>query len=536
MVKYIAILFFILSGGAIFGQNEEGKKTIDITSSFKPSLIPPKKIVPNAAPITGSGVKPTLSYNIPAQQLAFKYTPSPLRPLAFSDTSMHQEDRGYVKAGFGNFSSPYLKAALNFGDGEKTNGNLEGLLTAAKGKLPNQKFARYGIKATSIVQLNENHLLQARGGYYGRALNRYGYKPDTLNPSKDSIALNYNDIHLGGTVGNSKAENFDIYYKATLDAHFFSDNHNGNETSLQYELPLEKELNGKITIGVGVKGLYSSLNLADTAYKNNLTMVSAGAKVKLGDNTNLNAALIPSWNNGDFSLLPSAEIESYLSGEGFAVQAGVVGGFVENTWRSLSTFNPWISQPDRVTNSRNMEVYGAIKGSLNESWFFRVKAHYSKRKDVALFMNDTLDGKSFEVVYEPSMNISGALVELVWQKENKYSLTNRLSVQNYGGLEKYKEAYGLLPLELNSSFRGRLLDKLTAKGDLYLFTAPWKIEKGKSDKGKAGIDLSLGGEFDLTKNLKLWLQFNNLFNNEYQRWNQYPTLGFQAIGGVILSF
>jgi hypothetical protein len=195
-----------------------------------------------------------------------------------------------------------------------------------------------------------------------------------------------------------------------------------------------------------------------------------------------------------------------------------------------------MAQPGSVTNSRNMEFFGAIKGNFNENWFFRLKAHYTNRKNVPLFVNDTLDGKSFIVDYEPSVNISGIQGELVWQKENKLSWTNRLSLTNFGGLEKFEEAYGLLPIELNSSFRGKLMDKLIGKADLYMFSAPWQRVGGKSEKGNAGIDLSLGGEFDLSQNLKLWLQFNNVFNNQYQRWNQYPTLGFQAMGGVIFSF
>ncbi len=523
-------------GFAAMAQNEGGNKTIDITSSFKPSLMPPKKIVPNASPLTGTGAKPALTYNIPAQQLLFRYTPSPLRPLAFTDTTRPVQDRGYVKVGYGNFSSPYLKAAINFGNGEKSNGNLEGLFTTAKGKMPYQQFTRYGIKANAIFQLDENHSLHARGGYNGQNLNRYGFQPDSLKPSKDSLKLNYNDVHLGATVGNNKANEFGLYYKGAIDAHFFSDNNSGSETSLQYDLPLEKVLNEKITVDIGIKGLFSSLNLADTSYNNNLTIVRAGAKVKIGETTSFKAALIPSWNNGAFSLLPYAEVETYLPGEGFVVQAGLDGSFVENTWRSLAAFNPWIAQPNHVTNSKNLEFFGAIKGNFNENWYFRLKAHYTSRKDVALFMNDTLDGKTFQVVYEPSMGISGAQVELVWQKENKISWTNRVSLQNYGGLEKYDHAYGLMPIEINSSFRGKLLDKLTAKADLLLFSAPWKTTKGNSDKGEGGIDLSLGGEFDLTNKLKLWLQFNNLFNDQYQRWNQYPVLGFQAQGGVIFKF
>ena len=109
-------------------------------------------------------------------------------------------------------------------------------------------------------------------------------------------------------------------------------------------------------------------------------------------------------------------------------------------------------------------------------------------------------------------------------------------VQGFSGFEVHDKAYGLLPLEITSSFRGKVMDKLIAKVDMYHFAPPWKLSKGKTERGDGGFDLNFGAEFDLMKKVKLWVQFNNLLNNDYQRWNQYPVLGFQALGGVIVHF
>jgi outer membrane cobalamin receptor len=62
----------------------------------------------------------------------------------------------------------------------------------------------------------------------------------------------------------------------------------------------------------------------------------------------------------------------------------------------------------------------------------------------------------------------------------------------------------------------------------------------KKDGGKGrlsgAVDMNAGLEFRVTKNLNLWTQFNNIFNKEYQLWNQYPVYGFNFVGGVIFSF
>jgi hypothetical protein len=65
---------------------------------------------------------------------------------------------------------------------------------------------------------------------------------------------------------------------------------------------------------------------------------------------------------------------------------------------------------------------------------------------------------------------------------------------------------------------------------------PYRKKDGSSDLLKGAADLNAGLEFRITKNFKAWAQFNNIFNKEYQRWNQYPVYGFNFLGGIIFTF
>jgi len=76
---------------------------------------------------------------------------------------------------------------------------------------------------------------------------------------------------------------------------------------------------------------------------------------------------------------------------------------------------------------------------------------------------------------------------------------------------------------------------------LYAFGgAPYRSKVGagiyKDVRGQSGVDVSAGVEFKITKALNLWLQMNNIFNNKYERWNQYPVYGFNILGGIVFSF
>ena len=60
------------------------------------------------------------------------------------------------------------------------------------------------------------------------------------------------------------------------------------------------------------------------------------------------------------------------------------------------------------------------------------------------------------------------------------------------------------------------------------------VEIGKKYKSNIGWVVTVIDK--VTKNINLWTQFNNVFNKEYQRWNQYPVYGFNFVGGVVFSF
>ena len=74
----------------------------------------------------------------------------------------------------------------------------------------------------------------------------------------------------------------------------------------------------------------------------------------------------------------------------------------------------------------------------------------------------------------------------------------------------------------------------------YAGAAPYRSKVSptvyKDVTGKSGFDFSAGVEFKVTKALNLWLQMNNIFNNKYERWNQYQVYGFNILGGIVFSF
>jgi hypothetical protein len=95
----------------------------------------------------------------------------------------------------------------------------------------------------------------------------------------------------------------------------------------------------------------------------------------------------------------------------------------------------------------------------------------------------------------------------------------------------------MIPIEMKAGLRWQMIKDLWLTSDLWLWNAPWwKAKDGHAFKGERGVDLNAGAEFRITKNFNLWVQFNNVLDSRYERWNQYEVYGFNLLGGITYSF
>ncbi|MGN6532820.1 MAG: hypothetical protein ACTHK0_13845 [Ginsengibacter sp.] len=112
-----------------------------------------------------------------------------------------------------------------------------------------------------------------------------------------------------------------------------------------------------------------------------------------------------------------------------------------------------------------------------------------------------------------------------------------ITFNQYSDLKDNEKAWGLLPLEINGGLRWNLFKDFMLKSDVFFWDgAQYRNKSLSSQKLKPAFDLNAGVEFKVLTKFDLWLQFNNLFKNKYQRWNQYEVLGFNVLGGIIYSF
>jgi hypothetical protein len=336
---------------------------------------------------------------------------------------------------------------------------------------------------------------------------------------------------------NKENTEFGISYNPNVSVNIFGDSRNGREVSAVINAPLTKSFGEDLALNLGLTADVTNFKKGDgSKINNNLFYITPSVSFEKPQ-FSLTAGFTPSWDNTAFKLLPNFTGLIKMGEQGLVLQAGFIGYYDKNKYQSLAAFNPWINQPDQLLNTRINEMFGGIKGSVGNHFTFNTRLSTLNFNNKALFVNDVVDGKSFDVIYEPKMRALRIHGEIGYNVQEKFSLAGAVNLANYSGMTINEKAWGLLPLELTGALRWQVMKDLQFKSDIFFLDGPqFRTKTGEKDKLPAAVDLSTGVEFTIMPKLNLWVQFNNVFNNKYRRWNQYEVLGFNVLGGIVYSF
>jgi hypothetical protein len=544
-IKFLLVVFaslYITNGWA---QDTTRKKVLDITSTFKPVLREAAKIIFPAAPPVVDTTPLRLNYTIPSQNLSLAYLPVALKPVALQIDSMNAWKYGnYIKAGVGNVHIPYLQAGFSFGDGRHSFFNIFANQFTSKGRLPFQKNSLTNFSGTGTMRTANNHEWNAALGFESNDYFLYGFNPDTLKFTKEQLRQRFQTVEGKISLRNMEPTEYGLTYQPNIRVGVFGGTNNAakaTEANTRLNLPLTKTFGKSLAVNLGFTAdLTNYRPKGKNVINNNLFYISPALLLKT-PNLYLQGGLIPSWDNKAFTLLPNIMADITTNDQHFTVQFGWIGHYDKGSYERFSGSNPWIAQPASLLNTRVQEMYAGIKGSALQYISYSAKLAFVQYRNMPLFANDSIDGKSFYTVYTSSMQALQLHGELALTKGENFSINTTVTLNQITKVRDQLKAWGILPFELSSNLRWQVFREFYLKSTLWFFDgAPYRVKESNGafnfSKSSAAVDLNLGVEFRVTKNVNLWLQMNNLFNKRYERWNQYEVYGFNVLGGIIYSF
>lgn len=530
----------------LFAQRDSARKqSIDIISTYKPVLRNAVKINFSGSHLVADTLRNVSPYNIPAQNLFYAYQPISLRPLALEqDTNLYLGNRRYLKAGFGNYSTPYVNAGISFGDGKTSLVNLTGRYIASKGNvIKNQDYSQMNVKGAASYFGDKNEVY-AVASYSQDNYYLYGYDHTVYDYKKNEINQKFQDITISGGLRNTVDNDLKIKYHPNLKINFFTNVDKASETNIIVNAPVEKMFGENVAFNVEMKGdftNYSTRGMIPDNYKinNNLIQISPSVKYT-ATGISLNAGITPVWNNGKFDWLPNIYVEGQVQENVFLVQAGWVGRYIKNNYRSLTAINPYLLPLTSQINTKEVEHYGGIKATVGNHFNFSGKVSWINYHDLPFFINDTSlvrEVKDFTISNETKVNDLRVHADVSYINQDKFTLTGGVTFNGYTGMQRNAKAWHTIPMEFTSSLRWWAFDRLLLKGDFYFFNGGnYLLRSSESRALSGGSDLSAGAEFKINKQFSVWIDVNNILNDKYERWHNYEVYGLNLMGGILINF
>ena len=426
---YILVTGFCFWGFISIAQDTTKKQSVEIVSAFRPVLKNAVKLNFTATPPAPDGTIPSLTYNIPVQNLFFNLQPVAIKPLSLQiDSAGQAHNSNYIKAGYGNYNTPLVDVGFTIGDGKKTNVTLLANFLSQKGPLRVQQFRNTNFAGHFNTLVNKIEVY-GKAGYQQQTYYLYGPDPAFVSTKDDSLKKAYQTINIRAGLRNAFVNRFGIAYNPDLNINVFNDGRSA-ETNAVLDIPVDVRFGNSFGILLQANADLTTFKPAGgSSYSNNLYFLNAAALLKTSL-IYLKAGIKPTWQNGKVKVLPDILLDYHLAEKKIIITAGWVAHIQKNTYQYLVSQNPWINQPLSQFNTRITEAYGGFKGTLANSFNYRVQGGFIEYLNLPLFSNH-VKPSVFQVLQESKLQAFHGQGELGFVLQDKFNASAKLDFYNF---------------------------------------------------------------------------------------------------------
>jgi hypothetical protein len=535
-------VFAAISGFAFAQKDTTKKQTVEITSAYKPVLRNAVKINFSGTQIAADTSRIVQPYLVPDQNLFYSYRPVTLKPLALQqDTNLYLGTRNFVKAGFGNNTTPFIRVGLGIGNGKTGLVNIYADYVSSIGKIRHQDYSQMNIKAAGSYFMPKHELY----GSAGLSMNNYylyGYDHSVHEFTSSQVRQQFRDVIFTGGIRNTQENALRVNYDPHFMISLFNYEKKLTENSVVFNVPVEKRFGDAFVLkGEAIADLTNYPDKltfpGNSSSYNNVVQLTPSLEFKLKQ-VRVKGGMSAVWDNGSFNWLPDINVRFRMENKLFEIQAGWVGRIIKNTFRNLSAVNPYLISSASPLNTKEIEYYGGVRANIGKHFSFNGKVGWVEFDNLPFFINDTTaNGKGFITSNENKAHDLRIHADINYINQDKFTLTGGININAYGGLNDNKKAWGALPMEFTGSLRWWAFKHLLLKGDFYLFGGSHYIAPGSSFyTSSGGSDLSAGAEYAFNKKFSVWMDVNNIFNDKYERWHNYEVYGINLLTGIIIHF
>lgn len=520
------------------------EKVVTIVSAFKPQLKNVAKIgFLNATDLVDTN-SVLLSYQVPSQNLSFQYQPIALVPRAFKIDSIKTiKQSANVKIGLGNYYSQFIQLEGALVDQKAQQHHLNILNESIAGPHPIQKWNTIGLNYNSGFSMNKNKVLNTQFYFNQSNRYRYGLVPDTTNLPLKNFEQKLTVVGANFALTNKQVISDQLNFAPILKFNHSNLFSQANNLVLDLYSPIMFNLKNNFKIHADFNFSYNQYNPVNSASINN-TIFQFDPSLELNKNQyRLNIGVRPTIANGDFTLYPKIELTKKLKDTNFVIDAGWNTSVINNQLIQLIGQNHWISAPNSMPISSKENKYFNVQVTVSKRLNYGFNMALNDYRELPFFnqtkqMNNPIqEGLKFDVLFEKRAIAIELLGNLRYQFSDKLLWKNNFKYIQFNLIRENTQAWGILPFEFNSQLNWVYNKKLQldASGQF------WTGSKTSAGLGNAyqlnnTFVLNAGMQYTISDHWTFWGKGENLLDQQYQRWANYPSLGVQIVAGIQYKF
>ena len=496
--------------------------------------IPPRPLDPS---------KPELAYGFKAFNFSTPELNPSLRPLKLKQEDPSNAYRGYVSAGYGSYSTPYLEAFITSKQDKKKLYGAHALFNkSGKGPVDGKNSASGTSGVSAFVQTFSKEIsFKGDIGFQNRSTHFYGY-PEGSDVLSDTIEQAFSVFNLGLSIANAK--NSDFAYQLGADFSHLSDKFEAAESAVDFNFKSSYKISDDQSIYAGAT--YSILNRKDEGveakarslfqangyysfYPVEKFKLQIGAVVALENDT---------LDSKSFHFYPDVRA-TYAISDVVDFVGSLSGGMEKVSLQSLANENMWLAPAVALSHTNKViDLHAGLRAKLGGHVLAGAGFSVAKLKDMYFFVNDPSNAAKFQVAYDRG---SVERINLYASLLYTHAEVVRVSLQgDYFGYntDEIPEAFHKPGYRVTFGSSYNLFKKLIfnldmiAQGNMKAFDP----ETSETVTLDPAFDLNLRSEYLVSDKFSAFVELNNILANKYPVFLNYPVRGFQAMVGITWKF
>lgn len=530
------LLFFQLTPTNVLAQGDKSSKAeINITSSFKPSIIKSSKIEFRPDAIARDTTRYAFSYE--PVKLSFNTPMSgfTIKPLAYNAPVKEVEgDQLITHLGYGNLKSPF--GSISYASGKANQFlHVNADYLSMKGKLPGQQHAIGTLGASFKKRISENYQFKIGSSIEDFNYRTFGFDKQFVNIRDEDLKQRFTNFNLNVSLHNIAGEEGKMKVNPVASFDYLTTNQNYHTVSASIGMHADFKWKKDFLFKSSPMISWMHVNAVQRSFVEDVFLLQwpIGASM-IFQKWNLEVKALPVYFNRNVKVMPNVFVKYNLDEGKWTPKGGFLSAYEINSPFKMLMFNPFINPQLNLISPvyEQHYLFAGLDFQSKNGLSIDFQAGLTQHKNLPLFINSPPIGKDFMTIFESSLRTVDLKTNLTYTVNSNVSFTSNLKWTYFQRQAMYEKPFGMIPFQWDLKTEWRPIEKLLLSFGSSFWTGSFANNSISTVKLKSAADLQINVKYNLNEKWGFWIDLNNIANIQYQRWNQYTAYGFNVLGGV----